>query len=150
MFFAAIFLLLSTPTFAGQVPLTLTQKALQELSEAVAAFRKDLGQKYADVCVMTVTEFGRTVKENGTRGTDHGHGSVMMIAGGEVRGKRILGSWKTLKPENLFEGRELPVTTDSRDVLAEILQRHLAVRDLARVFPGFSLDPQRFVGILRS
>jgi len=123
---------------------------LRELSEAIAAFKKDLGAKYGDVCLMTVTEFGRTVKENGTRGTDHGHGSVMMIAGGEVRGKRILGNWKTLKPENLFEGRDLPVTTDSRDVLAEILQRQLGVRDLTNIFPGFGVDPKRFVDVFRA
>jgi uncharacterized protein (DUF1501 family) len=122
---------------------------LRELSEAIAAFRKDLGAKFEDVCIATVTEFGRTVKENGTRGTDHGHGSVMMVAGGAVRGKRILGNWRSLKHENLFEGRDLPVTTDSRDVLSEILHRHCGVQDLAKVFPAFSFNPGRFPGVLR-
>ena len=123
---------------------------LRELSESIAAFKKDLGPLYGDVCVMTVTEFGRTVKENGTRGTDHGHGSVMMVAGGPIRGKRILGKWQTLKPENLFEGRDLPVTTDSRDAIAEILQRHMGIRNLNAVFPKFSVNAERFPGFLRA
>ena len=123
---------------------------LRELSESIAAFRKDLGPLYADVCVATVTEFGRTVKENGTRGTDHGHGSVMMVAGGDVRGKRILGKWLTLKPENLFEGRDLPVTTDSRDVLAELLHRHMGIQNLSSVFPKFTLSADRYPGVLRT
>jgi uncharacterized protein (DUF1501 family) len=123
---------------------------LRELSESIAAFRKDLGPLYANVCVVTATEFGRTVKEDGTRGTDHGHGSVMMVLGGSVQGKKVYGKWQPLKPENLFEGRDLPVTTDSRDVLAEVMQRHMGIRDFSRVFPKYEVKPEHFPGLFRA
>ena len=120
---------------------------LRELSEALAAFAQDLGPRFQDVCVLTATEFGRTFKENGTRGTDHGHGSVMMALGGRVQGRKILGRWKDLSPANLFEGRDLPVTTDHREVLAEALRKHLGLADLRAVFPGF--DPGNGIGVLK-
>ena len=136
-------------THAGQGAGTgqLAQR-LKELGDSLGAFAQDLGDRMADVCVVTMTEFGRTVKENGTRGTDHGHGSAMLVLGGAVRGKRVLARWKGLKDENLFEGRDLPVTTDFRDALAEILSRHLGVGDVGRVFPGYALDPARRPGLL--
>ena len=105
--------------------------------DAIAAFANDLGPKMADVCLVTMTEFGRTVKENGNGGTDHGHGSVMMALGGDVRGKRVLSHWKSLATENLFEGRDLPITTDFRDVWTSILTKHLRVQSTATVFPGY-------------
>jgi uncharacterized protein (DUF1501 family) len=120
----------------------------KELSEALAAFAKDLGPKFSDVVVATVTEFGRTVKENGTRGTDHGHGSVMMVMGGAVHGGKVLGQWKELSAANLFEGRDLPVTTDTRDVFSEILYRHLKVTQLAGVFPQHDLRESAWVNVL--
>jgi uncharacterized protein (DUF1501 family) len=120
----------------------------KELSEALAAFAKDLGPKFSDVVVTTVTEFGRTVKENGTRGTDHGHGSVMMVLGGDVRGGKVLGQWKELSAGNLFEGRDLPVTTDSRDVFSEILYRHLKITQLGSVFPQHDLRESSWVNVL--
>jgi uncharacterized protein (DUF1501 family) len=120
----------------------------KELSEALAAFSKDLGPKFSDVVVTTVTEFGRTVKENGTRGTDHGHGSVMMVLGGNVHGGKILGQWKELSAANLFEGRDLPVTTDSRDVFSEILYRHLKITQLGSVFPQHDLRESAWVNVL--
>jgi len=97
----------------------------------------------ADVCVVTMTEFGRTVKENGTRGTDHGHGSVMTVMGGAVKGRRVLARWKGLKESDLYEGRDLAVTTDHRDVLGEVLTAHLGITDLSRVFPGYKLGANR-------
>jgi uncharacterized protein (DUF1501 family) len=114
---------------------------LQDLGESLAAFATDLGEKMSDVCVVTMTEFGRTVRENGTRGTDHGHGSVMTVLGGNVKGRRVLARWKGLSEANLFEGRDLAVTTDHREVLLEVLTAHLGVRDLSRVFPGYTADP---------
>lgn len=109
-------------------------RRLSELGDALAAFATDLGNRMADVCVVTATEFGRTVKENGSAGTDHGHGSVMLVMGGGVRGKRVLGKWKGLG--DLYEGRDLPVTTDHRAVFSEILRVHLGHPDPSAVFAG--------------
>ena len=111
---------------------------LKELGDALGAFAIDLGERWADVCVVTMTEFGRTVRENGTRGTDHGHGSVMLVLGGGVKGHRVLARWKSLRQEDLWDGRDLPVTTDHREVLAEVLRSHLGVTDISSVFPGFA------------
>ncbi len=111
---------------------------LRELGDALSAFSTDLCERMADVCVVTMTEFGRTVRENGTRGTDHGHGSVMLVLGGGVRGRRVVARWKGLKEQDLFEGRDLAATIDHREVLGEVLASHLGVRDLAAVFPGFT------------
>lgn len=110
---------------------------LREFGDALAAFWTDLGDRMADVCVVTMTEFGRTVKENGSRGTDHGHGSVMLVLGGGVKGRRVLARWKGLREQDRFEGRDLAVTTDHREVLSEVLASHLGTSDLAAVFPGF-------------
>lgn len=114
-------------------------KRLEDLGSSIAAFATDLGDGMKDVCLVTVTEFGRTVKENGTGGTDHGHGSVMMVLGGGVKGgKKVLGTWKGLAPDVLHEGRDLPVTTDHRSVFAEVVGKHLGAKDLSTVFPGFT------------
>jgi uncharacterized protein (DUF1501 family) len=88
------------------------------------------------VVVVVMTEFGRTAKENGTGGTDHGHGSVSLVLGGPVAGGKVHGKWPGLKPNQLWQKRDLAVTTDFRNVLAEILTRHLGATDLATVFPG--------------
>lgn len=116
---------------------------LQDLGDSLGAFAADLGERMADVCVVTMTEFGRTVRENGTRGTDHGHGSVMMVLGGGVKGRRVLSRWKGLSDGVLYEGRDLPATIDHREVLSETLASHLGVTDLARVFPGFARPEDR-------
>jgi uncharacterized protein (DUF1501 family) len=108
-----------------------------------------LGPKFSDVVVATVTEFGRTVKENGTRGTDHGHGSVMMVLGGSVRGGKVLGEWKELSAANLFEGRDLPVTTDYRDVFSEILHRQLGISRFTSVFPQHEVRESMWRNVLR-
>lgn len=109
---------------------------LTELGSALAAFAQDLGPKLDDVCVVTVTEFGRTVRENGSRGTDHGTASAMFVLGGRVKGGRVLADWPGLA--DLHEGRDLKATTDVRAVLAEILARHLELRDPAAAFPGLT------------
>lgn len=121
---------------------------LAELGQALAAFAQDLGDKLDDVVVLTMSEFGRTVRENGNSGTDHGHATAMLVMGGGVHGGRVLGKWPGLDPANRFEGRDVGVTTDFRDLFAEILARHLSAGDLAAVFPGFTADPARFPGAI--
>ena len=122
---------------------------LRQLGGSLSAFNNDLGDRMTDVVVMTMTEFGRTVRENGNRGTDHGHGSVSFVMGGPVKGGRVHGRFPKLSEENLYEGRDLPVTTDFRDLVGEVLVRHMGVSDLKRVFPNYEVKPSAFVGALR-
>jgi uncharacterized protein (DUF1501 family) len=121
---------------------------LRELGTALAAFHRDLGDRMADVTVVTMTEFGRTVGENGNRGTDHGHGNAMMVIGGTVRGG-VHGKWPGLADAHRFEGRDLAVTTDFRDVFSEIVVGHLGASRsaLSRVFPGYT--PLSAPGVIR-
>jgi uncharacterized protein (DUF1501 family) len=121
---------------------------LNQFSNAIAAFSQDLGDRMEDVVIVTMSEFGRTVEENGTGGTDHGHGSLMMVIGGSVQGGKIYGEWPGLEREQLFEGRDLAVTTDFRTVLSELVRGHLGRNDLSLVFPGFR--PAASLGLLRS
>ena len=133
----------------GGVQGQLAQR-LRELGLALAAFHKDLGDRMEDVVVVTLTEFGRTVHENGNRGTDHGHASVSLVMGGGVRGGKVQGRWPGLEERNLHEARDLAVTTDFRDLLGELLTRHLGDRDLTRVFPGYAASPRSFPGVMRA
>ncbi|HEV3485936.1 MAG TPA: DUF1501 domain-containing protein, partial [Vicinamibacterales bacterium] len=114
---------------------------LRNFSEAIAAFAKDLGSRMSDVVLVTMSEFGRTVRENGNRGTDHGHATVMLALGGTVRGGQVHGKWPGLASGQLFEGRDLAVTTDFRDVFADVLTKHLRVPSLSRVFPRYEPKP---------
>lgn len=123
---------------------------LAELGQSLAAFATDLGERMRDVCVLTMSEFGRTIRENGTGGTDHGHATAMLVLGGTVNGKRVVGSWPGLAPEARYEGRDVAVTTDFRDLFGEILARHLGASDLAAVFPGFVAAESRFPGVIRT
>jgi uncharacterized protein (DUF1501 family) len=109
-----------------------------DLSTSMAAFWKDLGNFQDSVTVMTMTEFGRTVKQNGTGGTDHGRASCMFILGHEVNGGRVHGTINSLASENLEEGRDLPVTTDFRSVFSEVADKHLGISDNSTLFPGWS------------
>jgi len=122
---------------------------LSELGEALAAFTRDVGERMRDVVVLTMSEFGRTVRENGSSGTDHGHATAMLVLGGPVNGGRVLGKWPGLDPAQRFEGRDVAVTTDFRDLFAELLARHLGARDLSAVFPGFVANCERFPGAIR-
>ncbi len=122
---------------------------LRELGAALAAFHDDLGPRLGDVVLVTLTEFGRTVRENGNRGTDHGHGSVSFVLGGPVKGGRVHGRWPGLKADDLYEGRDLAVTTDFRDLLGELLVGHLEVGNLGSVFPDHTVDRKHFPGVLR-
>ena len=115
---------------------------LKDLAEGLATFYRDLGDRVEDVVLITLSEFGRTARENGNRGTDHGHANVMFALGGPVRGGKVYGRWPGLAPEVLHEGRDLDLTTDFRTVCAEVISRHLGQKDLAKIFPGFRLSNQ--------
>jgi uncharacterized protein (DUF1501 family) len=112
---------------------------LQELAGALAAFYRDLGDRLDDVALVTLSEFGRTARENGNRGTDHGHANVMFAMGGKIKGGKVYGRWPGLDPAVLYEGRDLALTTDFRAVCGEILSRHLGQKDLKKVFPAYEL-----------
>jgi uncharacterized protein (DUF1501 family) len=119
---------------------------LDDLSQAIAALVRDLGDRMQDVAVVTMSEFGRAVAENGSRGTDHGHGNAMMVIGGNVRGGKVYGRWPGLAREQRYEGRDLAVTTDFRTVFTEVVRGHLGLQDTKHVFPGF--DGPASVGVL--
>ena len=116
-----------------------------DLSQAMAAFWTDLGNLAAETVVVTMSEFGRTARENGNRGTDHGHANVMFILGGPVKGRKVYGRWPGLSTEHLYEGRDLALTTDFRTVLSEVVYRHLGNTNLSAVFPGFVSSPNSFL-----
>lgn len=109
-----------------------------DLAASIHAFWRDLGPYRDQVVLTTMTEFGRTVRENGSGGTDHGHGSCLFALGTRIRGGQVHGQLGSLEPESLHEGRDLPVTTDFRAVFAELAGRHLGVADDRRIFPGWS------------
>jgi uncharacterized protein (DUF1501 family) len=111
---------------------------LRDFGAGLAAFARDLGDRMSDVVVLTMSEFGRTVAENGNRGTDHGHATAMFVFGGGVRGGRLYGRWPGLAREQLFESRDLAVTTDFRTLFNEVATRHLAVPPTAGLFPGWT------------
>jgi uncharacterized protein (DUF1501 family) len=121
---------------------------LRDFSSAIAAFAADLGKRMDDVLVLTMSEFGRTAKENGNRGTDHGHGNAMFVIGNTVRGGRVYGEWKGLRDDQLNEGRDLAVTTDFRDVFGEVAEKHLGCRKLSALFPGYNLSKSNFRNFL--
>ena len=136
----------------------LVETLAARLAGGLAAFRKDLGARMATTTVVVMTEFGRTVEENTAFGTDHGRGSAMFVLGGGVRGGRIHGEWRGLKPDGLerrglLEGYgDLPVLNNYRNVLAAVLARHGAgagvgeADRMAGVFPGFELRPLEIFG----
>jgi uncharacterized protein (DUF1501 family) len=121
---------------------------LTQFSAGIAALYTDLGQRMDDVVVLTMSEFGRTVRENGNRGTDHGHANAMFVVGNSVRGGKVYGQWPGLKNDQLYEGRDLALTTDFRDVFAEIAKRHLGTPNLKAVFPGYDGSEAKFRGVL--
>ena len=121
---------------------------LREFSQSLAAFWTDMGPQAEEIVVVTMSEFGRTARENGTRGTDHGHANVMLVMGGPVKGGKVYGHWPGLAPEQLNEGRDLSVTTDFRQVLAEAAYKQIGARDVNLVFPEAGIGPQRFLNLL--
>ncbi|MGH9947633.1 MAG: DUF1501 domain-containing protein [Pyrinomonadaceae bacterium] len=121
---------------------------LRTFSQAIAAFAADLGKRMDDVVLLTMSEFGRTARENGGRGTDHGHGNAMLVLGNSVKGGKVYGEWKGLKNDQLNEGRDLAVTTDFRDVFAEVANKHLGTKDLRKLFPNYAAAANKFRGFL--
>jgi len=112
---------------------------LADFGQGIAALARDLGDRMEDVVILTMSEFGRAVAENGNRGTDHGHGNAMFIVGGQtVRGGKVYGRWPGLAREQRYDGRDLAVTTDFRSVFNEVVRRHLGVDDTRAIFPGFT------------
>jgi uncharacterized protein (DUF1501 family) len=123
---------------------------LDDLASGIAALSADLGERMSDTVILTMSEFGRTAAENGNRGTDHGHGNAMMIAGGPVKGGKVYGKWPGLKADQRYEGRDLAITTDFRDVFNEIVTSHLQLSKdgISRVLPGYT--PSQTLGIIRA
>lgn len=121
---------------------------LRDFSQGVVAFWQDLGDRAEEVVLVTMSEFGRTARQNGAGGTDHGHANVMFVLGGTVRGGKVYGQWPGLAAEQLHDGRDLAVTTDFRQVLGEAAYRTLGARRLDQVFPGGDVSPSRFLNLL--
>ena len=119
---------------------------LNGFARAIAALTADLGDRMEDVVILTMSEFGRMARENGNHGTDHGHAGAMFVIGGPVRGQKVYGTWPGLAPDQLFEGRDLALTTDFRTVFAEIATKHLGATTIDPMFPGFT--PTAWPGLL--
>jgi len=123
---------------------------LRDLGQGLAAFHRDMGNRMENIVFVTMSEFGRTAHENGNRGTDHGHANCMFVMGGPVKGGKVYGKWPGLGDHQLYEGRDLALTTDFRSVLGEIIKGHVGCDDLKTVFPGFDNDPRKFPGLLKA
>ncbi|MBS1790075.1 MAG: DUF1501 domain-containing protein [Acidobacteria bacterium] len=121
-----------------------------EFASGISALYADLKDRAEEVVILTMTEFGRTAKENGNRGTDHGHGSVMFALGGSVKGGKVYGKWPGLKPNELNEQRDLAITTDFRDVFAELAKTHLGATNLNSIFPGYQVNAANFKGLIKA
>jgi uncharacterized protein (DUF1501 family) len=121
---------------------------LREFSSAIAAFWQDMGDDAENITLVTMSEFGRTARQNGTGGTDHGHANAMFVLGGSVKGGKVYGRWPGLSNEQLNEGRDLAVTTDFRQVLGEAVSKSIGARNLDMVFPGAQLRQDRFLRIV--
>jgi uncharacterized protein (DUF1501 family) len=121
---------------------------LTDFGQSVAALVADLGDRMQDVVILTMSEFGRMVRQNGNGGTDHGHAGAMFVIGGSVRGAKVLGKWPGLEREQLYEGRDLALTTDFRSVFAEILVKHMGAERLDRIFPGYEARHLEWLGAL--
>jgi len=121
---------------------------LSEFSNGIAAFWKDMGDDGENITLVTMSEFGRTARQNGTGGTDHGHANVMFVLGGKVKGGKVYGKWPGLNDGQLNEGRDLTVTTDFRRVLGEAAFKTLGSRNMDIVFPGAQVKPSEFLNLV--
>ena len=122
---------------------------LSDFSQSIAALVTDLGDRMKDVVILTMSEFGRTVRQNGTGGTDHGHAGAMFVIGGSLKGKqKVHGRWPGLAPEQLNDGRDLALTTDFRSVFGEIASKHLGAKQLDKIFPGYGGRETEWLGLL--
>ncbi len=121
---------------------------LDDFSKSISALVTDLGDRMGDVVILTMSEFGRMAKENGNRGTDHGHAGALFVIGGNVKGGKVYGKWPGLEQEQLYEGRDLALTTDFRAVFAEVASDHLGASKIGTIFPGFTAERKTFLGIV--
>ncbi|HWG33545.1 MAG TPA: DUF1501 domain-containing protein [Gemmatimonadaceae bacterium] len=121
---------------------------LDDFAKSLAAFTQDMGDQMNDVLVLTMSEFGRTARENGNRGTDHGHATAFFALGGGVKGGKVYGKWPGLAPEQLNEGRDLKLTTDFRTVFSEVAVKHLGASRVEKIFPGYTGGPQEWLGLV--
>ena len=121
---------------------------LDDFARAVAALVTDLGDRMADVTILTMSEFGRTARQNGSGGTDHGHAGALFVIGGGVKGRKVHGRWPGLEPEQLHEGRDLALTTDFRAVFAEVASKHLGAINLEALFPGYRSGAREWLGVM--
>jgi uncharacterized protein (DUF1501 family) len=121
---------------------------LDDFAQSIAALVTDLGDKMGDVVILTMSEFGRMAKENGNRGTDHGHAGALFVIGGNVKGGKVYGKWPGLEQEQLYEGRDLALTTDFRAVFAEVASDHLGANKLDTIFPGFATKKGDWLGVV--
>ncbi len=121
---------------------------LRDFAQSIAALVTDLGPRMSDVVIMSMTEFGRMARQNGNGGTDHGHAGAMFVLGGGVKGGQVHGKWPGLEREQLFEGRDLALTSDFRSVFAEVVAKHLGGDQLDRIFPGFAAHRLDWLGVL--
>ncbi|HEU4748059.1 MAG TPA: DUF1501 domain-containing protein [Gemmatimonadaceae bacterium] len=121
---------------------------LDDFAKSISALVTDLGDRMDDVVILTMSEFGRMARENGNRGTDHGHAGALFVIGGNIKGGKVHGKWPGLEQEQLYEGRDLALTTDFRSVFAEVVSDHLGARALDRIFPGFTAQPSSFLGLV--
>ncbi|HXF24935.1 MAG TPA: DUF1501 domain-containing protein [Gemmatimonadaceae bacterium] len=121
---------------------------LDDFARSLAAFTQDMGDQMNDVLVLTMSEFGRTARENGNRGTDHGHATAFFALGGGVKGGKVYGKWPGLAPEQLNEGRDLKLTTDFRTVFSEVAVKHLGASRVEKIFPGYTGGPQEWLGLV--
>ncbi|MGQ0539987.1 MAG: DUF1501 domain-containing protein [Gemmatimonadaceae bacterium] len=121
---------------------------LRDFSQSIAALVTDLGPRMSDVIIMSMTEFGRMARQNGNGGTDHGHAGAMFLLGGDVKGGKVFGKWPGLEREQLYEGRDLALTSDFRSVFAEVVAKHLGGEQLDRIFPGFAGRRLDWLGVL--
>lgn len=121
---------------------------LREVGQALAALYYDLGDRMDDVVILTMSEFGRTVQQNGTGGTDHGHATCFFALGGAIKGGKVYGDWPGLAPEQLYESRDLALTTDFRAVFGELAIKHLGVTSLEKLFPGYEGGIKSFRGLI--
>lgn len=122
---------------------------LQDFGQAIAALYRDLGDRMSNIVILTMTEFGRTIRQNGSGGTDHGHASALFALGGPIKGGKVYGKWPGLSTDELYEGRDLALTTDFRDVFAEVVSRYMKASNLNGIFPGFTPNPSNFRGLVR-
>jgi len=122
---------------------------LKEFSESLAAFWTDMGDDAQNITLVTMSEFGRTVHQNGTGGTDHGHANVMFVLGGPVAGQKVYGKWPGMDKHQLYEERDLAITSDFRQVLGEAAYRTLGSKNLELVFPAAGLKDHGFLNLLK-